>query len=85
MVSDGEDQLEASSFSSLPTSQFVLRPFSSDMDVESLDGQSEEPVEMLRHDATPHPDSAGDRQAPVPVNTRNGKMDTHRNQSEVKF
>ena len=39
-MSDSEDQLEASSFSSLPTSQFVLRPFSSDVDMDSMEEPS---------------------------------------------
>ena len=82
MVSDGEDQMEASSFSALPTSQFVLRPFSSEMDVESLDGQSEDAMEMAPS-RTPslRPDSEEDRPMPAPVGTRIENQDSLRNQS----
>ena len=82
MVSDGEDQMEASSFSALPTSQFVLRPFSSEMDVESLDGQSEDAMEMAPS-RTPslRPDSEEDRPMPAPVGTRIENQDSLQNQS----
>lgn len=79
MVSDGEDQAEASSFSSLPTSQFVLRPFSSEMDVESLDGQSEDAMETAPPSL--RPDSEEDRPLPVPATARIENQDSNRNQS----
>ena len=82
MVSDGEDQVEALSFSSLPTSQFVLRPFSSEMDVESLDGQSEEAMETAPpRMSSLRPDSEEDRPVPVPPTTRIENQDSLRNQS----